>query len=174
MILRDKVLDEARSIAIGNHHAQIERRHILWGLVRVLGPDAPKGVTGMRVKTLMAPPGTATERDVLDGERPEVRPALAHHHRDQVDGHLIEQSQLQALAGDRAGRDAHGSIARDGLRLVDRVAPEHVANERRLLAALSDDEQRALAGSLRKLLATYEREHPAPPHGGRGGRHKSR
>jgi SpoVK/Ycf46/Vps4 family AAA+-type ATPase len=65
VILRDKVLDEARSIAIGNHHAQIEPRHILWGFVRVLGPDAPKGVTGMRVKLLMAPAGTATDRPTI-------------------------------------------------------------------------------------------------------------
>lgn len=72
------------------------------------------------------------------------------------------------------GRGLLVQLTADGLRLVDRVAPEHLANERRLLAALSEDEQRSLAGSLRKLLAAFEREHPAPPHGGRGGRHKSR
>jgi DNA-binding MarR family transcriptional regulator len=72
------------------------------------------------------------------------------------------------------GRGILVQLTGEGLSLVDRVAPEHVANERRLLAVLSEDEQRALAGSLRKLLAAYEREHPAPPHGGRGGRHKSR
>lgn len=72
------------------------------------------------------------------------------------------------------GRGLLVQLTADGLRLVDRVAPEHLANERRLLAALSTDEQRSLAGSLRKLLAAFEREHPAPPHGGRGGRHKSR
>jgi DNA-binding MarR family transcriptional regulator len=72
------------------------------------------------------------------------------------------------------GRGILVQLTAKGLGLVDQVAPEHVANERRLLAALSAEEQRALAGLLRKLLAVYERDHPAPPRGGRGGRHKSR
>lgn len=87
----------------------------------------------------------------------------------------LERAELvKRLPDPDDGRGILVQLTGDGLRLVDRVAPEHVANERRLLAALSEDEQRALAGSLRKLLAAYEREHPAPPHGGRGGRHKSR
>lgn len=72
------------------------------------------------------------------------------------------------------GRGILVALTGKGVRLVDRVAPEHVANERRLLAALTDDERSVLAGLLRKLLVAYEREHLAPPHGGRGGRHKSR
>jgi DNA-binding MarR family transcriptional regulator len=72
------------------------------------------------------------------------------------------------------GRGMLVELTRKGIRLVDRVAPEHVANERTLLAALTEDEQQALAGLLRKLLAAHERVHPAPPAGGRGGRHKSR
>ncbi len=68
MILRDKVLDEARSIATGNHHPQIEPRHILWGLARVLGNDAPPGVTGMRVKLLMPPVGASRERPTISDE----------------------------------------------------------------------------------------------------------
>ena len=72
------------------------------------------------------------------------------------------------------GRGVLVQLTGRGVRLVDRVAPEHLANERRLLAALADDERRALAGLLRKLLATLEREHAAPPPSGRGGRHKPR
>src|SRR5439155_5936643 len=49
-------------------HAQIEPRHVLWGLVRALGPDAPPGVTGIRVKVLMAPAGTASERPTVSAD----------------------------------------------------------------------------------------------------------
>ena len=43
-----------------------------------------------------------------------------------------------------------------GLALFDQVAPVHLANEDRLLAALSGDERQALAGLLRRLLASFE------------------
>ena len=72
------------------------------------------------------------------------------------------------------GRGILVQLTGKGVRLVDRVAPKHLANERRLLAALTDDDRGELAELLRKLLVAYEREHPAPPHSGRGGRHKSR
>lgn len=49
-----------------------------------------------------------------------------------------------------------------------------VANERALLAPLSDEEQATLITLLRKLLAAYELEHPVPPPSGFGGRHKPR
>jgi len=48
-----------------------------------------------------------------------------------------------------------------GRELVDRILPGHVANEARLLAALSDDEQRQLDRLLSKLLVA--REGPTPP-----------
>ena len=81
---------------------------------------------------------------------------------------------VKRLADPDDGRGILVALTAKGVRLVDRVAPEHVANERRLLAALTDGERSELAGLLRKLLAAYEREHPAPPHAGRGGRHRSR
>jgi stage V sporulation protein K len=59
-MIRDKVLDEARAIAIGWHHEQVEPRHILYGLVRALGSDAPRSAPLARVKLLMAPTGTGT------------------------------------------------------------------------------------------------------------------
>jgi len=49
-----------------------------------------------------------------------------------------------------------------GRRLVEAVAGEHLANERRLLAPLGADEQEALAGLLRKLLLAYEAKAPTP------------
>lgn len=51
-----------------------------------------------------------------------------------------------------------------GKELVDRILPGHVENEGRLLAALSEDEQRQLSGLLRKLLIS--REGPTPPRAG--------
>ena len=43
-----------------------------------------------------------------------------------------------------------------GLALFDQVAPVHLANEDRLLAALTGDERLALAGLLRRLLGSVE------------------
>src|SRR5919108_2430606 len=49
-----------------------------------------------------------------------------------------------------------------GRKLVDDVAGEHLANERRLLAPLSRKEQKELAALLKKLLLAYERERNVP------------
>lgn len=73
--------------------------------------------------------------------------------------------------------DARGMLVEltaRGRRLVDRVAPEHLDNERALLAALSEEEQAALASLLRKLLMAFEHERPLPPASGRGGRRRRR
>lgn len=73
--------------------------------------------------------------------------------------------------------DARGMLVEltaRGRRLVDRVAPEHLDNERALLAALSEEEQAALASLLRKLLMAFEHERPFPPASGRGGRRRRR
>jgi DNA-binding MarR family transcriptional regulator len=74
----------------------------------------------------------------------------------------------------RDGRGLLVELTRKGRALIDRVAPLHLENERRLLEPLSADEQRTLAGLLRKLLRSFEREQPTPPPSGRGGRPKSR
>ncbi|MUL47642.1 MarR family transcriptional regulator [Mycobacterium sp. CBMA293] len=61
--------------------------------------------------------------------------------------------------------DRRGSLIRlsdDGLRLFDVVAPEHLANEDRLLSALSGEERETLAGLLRHLLVSLEPPRPAP------------
>jgi DNA-binding MarR family transcriptional regulator len=69
--------------------------------------------------------------------------------------------------------DARGMLVElspQGIALVDRVAPVHLANERALLRSLTDDEQRVLADLLRKLLLALEQQQPTPPPSGRGGR----
>jgi DNA-binding MarR family transcriptional regulator len=48
-----------------------------------------------------------------------------------------------------------------GLEVVDRAVDEHVANEARLLAALSDNERATLDRLLRKLLAQFDGAPPA-------------
>lgn len=50
------------------------------------------------------------------------------------------------------------TMTEKGRKLVDKIAAEHLANERRLLAPLSRKEQGALADLLKKLLLAYEHE----------------
>lgn len=66
------MLDEARAIASGNQHPQVEPRHVLWGLVRALGSDAPREVPLARVKLLMAPPGTFTGSPTVSDEAQKI------------------------------------------------------------------------------------------------------
>jgi DNA-binding MarR family transcriptional regulator len=70
------------------------------------------------------------------------------------------------------GRGLLVELTRKGIAIVDQVAPAHLANERALLAALSEEEQTTLVNLLRRLLTAFEREDPVPPLTGRGGRHK--
>jgi DNA-binding MarR family transcriptional regulator len=50
------------------------------------------------------------------------------------------------------------SLTEKGRKLVERIAADHLANERKLLAHLSKKEQQTLATLLRKLLVAYEAE----------------
>jgi DNA-binding MarR family transcriptional regulator len=72
------------------------------------------------------------------------------------------------------GRGALVELTRKGSKLVDRVAPAHLATERALLDALDDDDRAALAALLRRLLVAFERERPVPPPSGVGGRRRRR
>ena len=84
---------------------------------------------------------------------------------------LVERSMDR---GDRRGVVV--TLTPRGRRLVEAVAGEHLANERRLLGPLTAKEQEALAGLLRKLLLAYEAKAPMPaptsdrPLRARGGR----
>jgi DNA-binding MarR family transcriptional regulator len=69
----------------------------------------------------------------------------------------LEEAGLVARVPDPA--DARGLLVEltpAGHRLVDELAPLHMANERELLAALSAREQRELASLLAKLLVSLE------------------
>ena len=50
------------------------------------------------------------------------------------------------------GRGVRVTLTAEGLRLIDAVLPTHVDTEHQLLAGLSADEQKQLAGLLRTLL----------------------
>ena len=54
------------------------------------------------------------------------------------------------------GRGVFVTLTKKGLRLVDVVAPVHLANEDQLLAALSTEERALLVILLRKLLVRFE------------------
>lgn len=73
--------------------------------------------------------------------------------------HRLERAGLIARVpdpGDARGRLVELTSA--GHRLVEQLAPLHLANERALLAALTLQEQRDLAALLAKLLAAFEGE----------------
>ena len=76
-MIRDRVLDEARAVAIGWHHEFVEQRHLLYGLVRVLGSDAPANAPLARVKLLMAPSGTASARPATSPEADVILAAIS-------------------------------------------------------------------------------------------------
>lgn len=62
---------------------------------------------------------------------------------------------------DRRGTQV--GLTEEGLRLIDAAVAEHVANEHRLLGALSAAEREELAGLLRKLLRSLEPLNPKNP-----------
>jgi DNA-binding MarR family transcriptional regulator len=55
------------------------------------------------------------------------------------------------------GRVVHVSLTDEGRALIDRALPDHVANEHRILAALTAEERDALATTLRDLLESLEK-----------------
>jgi DNA-binding MarR family transcriptional regulator len=54
------------------------------------------------------------------------------------------------------GRNVFVTLTPEGLALFDRVAPVHLANEERLIAALTEQEREQFVGLLRKLLRSFE------------------
>jgi DNA-binding MarR family transcriptional regulator len=78
--------------------------------------------------------------------------------------HRLEAQRLVRRSGDPLdGRAALVELTSAGRRLVDKVATEHLENERQLLAGLAPAERRELSDLLRKLLLTFERDAPVPP-----------
>jgi DNA-binding MarR family transcriptional regulator len=69
---------------------------------------------------------------------------------------LVEQGLVDRRVDPASRRNTLITLTERGRELFERVAPAHLDNERRLLAALDPDERDALAGLLRKLLVEFE------------------
>ena len=71
-------------------------------------------------------------------------------------GRLVEQGLVDCQVDPDSKRNTVITLTAHGRELCERVAPVHLANERRLLSALSEDEEQALVFLLRKLLVEFE------------------
>jgi DNA-binding MarR family transcriptional regulator len=69
---------------------------------------------------------------------------------------LVEQRWATRSPDPDSKRNVLIGLTPTGRDLFEAVVPVHLANEARLLAALTDDERHQLAGLLRKLLAEFE------------------
>jgi DNA-binding MarR family transcriptional regulator len=69
---------------------------------------------------------------------------------------LVEQGLAARAPDPDSQRSTLVALTSQGRALFERVAPAHLDNEQRLLAALTEPEQQLLVGLLRKLLAEFE------------------
>jgi DNA-binding MarR family transcriptional regulator len=69
---------------------------------------------------------------------------------------LVAQGLVERRPDPESRRNTRITLTERGRELFERVVPAHLANERRLLAALDEDERELLAGLLRKLLVEFE------------------
>jgi DNA-binding MarR family transcriptional regulator len=77
--------------------------------------------------------------------------------------HALEYAGLiNRVPNPQDGRSSHVQLTPAGRRLLQRVGPLHVANERRMLTPLTAEELSSLTALLRKLLVSFERANPVP------------
>jgi DNA-binding MarR family transcriptional regulator len=69
---------------------------------------------------------------------------------------LVAQALVERRPDPRSGRNVLIALTDRGREVFERVVPAHLANEARLLTALSDQDRRLLEGLLRKLLVEFE------------------
>jgi DNA-binding MarR family transcriptional regulator len=82
---------------------------------------------------------------------------------------LVEEGLAERRPDPDSKRNSLVALTDKGRELFERVAPAHLANERRLLAGLSDEDRRLLVGLLRKLLVEFEGSAPIDENGRRLG-----
>jgi DNA-binding MarR family transcriptional regulator len=82
---------------------------------------------------------------------------------------LVEQGLAVRTSDPDSQRNTLVALTSQGQALFERLAPAHLDNEQRLLAALTEPEQDLLADLLRKLLAEFEGSQPADAGQGRLG-----
>ena len=101
-MIRDRVRDEAIAIAKAYSHPTVELRHVLWGLVYVLGPAAPPEVPLATAKSYLDPAGTVVRHaDRVRGGRDRAR---HDHGRGVGEGRGASTS---APGSDRVARTRH-------------------------------------------------------------------
>jgi AAA+ superfamily predicted ATPase len=94
MALRDRVLDEALAIAKSCSHAEVEPRHVLWGIVRVLGSEAPADLKPADIRTFLEPPGTSDSSPSVSAAAQAVVDAC-----DSVEAATAQARTIAALLG---------------------------------------------------------------------------
>ncbi|EOD79412.1 Transcriptional regulator, MarR family [Grimontia indica] len=72
-----------------------------------------------------------------------------------VDG-LVKRGLVIRQASETDRRSCLVTLTKEGQALIDKVVEQHIDNERHILEALTADEQKQLAGLLRKWLAANE------------------
>lgn len=70
---------------------------------------------------------------------------------------LISRGWVTRVADSENKRIKRITLTPEGLELVNRIVPVHVENERKLLSALSENEQSTLTALLKKLSSSYEK-----------------
>lgn len=75
---------------------------------------------------------------------------------------LVDEGLVERRPDPDSKRNTLITMTDRGREIFERVVPAHLANERRLLAALTDSEQELLAALLRKLLVEFEGALPPP------------
>jgi DNA-binding MarR family transcriptional regulator len=73
---------------------------------------------------------------------------------------LVEEGLADRRPDPDSKRNSLVALTAKGRELFERVTPAHLANERRLLASLPDEDRRILVGLLRKLLVEFEGSAP--------------
>src|SRR5262245_39129545 len=82
---------------------------------------------------------------------------------------LVDEGLAERRPDPESKRNTLVALTDEGRTLFERVTPMHLANERRLLASLSDDDVQVLTGLLRKLLVEFEGSAPIDADGQRLG-----
>jgi DNA-binding MarR family transcriptional regulator len=121
-----------------NHTLQVGEFDVLATLRRVGEPYAMKP-TALARQLMLSPAGMTSRLDRLEARG------------------LIER---RPAPDDR--RSTSVLLTKDGLAVIDAAVTDHVANEARLVSALSATEQRTLDRLLRKLLDQFEGRPPPP------------
>jgi DNA-binding MarR family transcriptional regulator len=78
---------------------------------------------------------------------------------------LEERGLVARSPSETDRRVVYVTLTEEGFALIERVLPDHVATEHRVLAALSGERRDALAGALRDLLESLGDVTDPPPRG---------